>query len=139
MLWLVDTGRFFFLKVSRKKPFFLVPQRYKNPSILLHLVPGPHFLSALGFPLSISIRVPLSHTHHLPSRPDRIYLVLESLLAVRSNQHPYYVNTERDYERDYQATLPQGRTAADGCKPRHGREDRKRERSFSGLCTENET
>ena len=42
-------------------------------------------------------------------------------------------NTERDYERDYQATLPQGRTAADGCKPRHGRDDRKRERSFSGL------
>ena len=46
---------------------------------------------------------------------------------------PHYVNTERDYERDYQATLPQGRTAADGCKPRHGRDDRKRERSFSGL------
>ena len=43
------------------------------------------------------------------------------------------MNTERDYERDYQATLPQGRTAADGCKPRHGRGDRKRERSFSGL------
>ena len=43
------------------------------------------------------------------------------------------MNTERDYERDYQATLPQGRTAADGCKPRHGRDDRKRERSFSGL------
>ena len=45
------------------------------------------------------------------------------------------MNTERDYERDYQATLPQGRTAADGCKPRHGRGDRKRERSFSGLRT----
>ena len=43
---------------------------------------------------------------------------------------------ERDYERDYQATLPQGRTAADGCKPRHGRGDRKRERSFSGLSRE---
>ena len=51
----------------------------------------------------------------------------------RSCYSPHYVNTERDYERDYQATLPQGRTAADGCKPRHGREDRKRERSFSGL------
>ena len=37
------------------------------------------------------------------------------------------------YERDYQATLPQGRTAADGCKPRHGRDDRKRERSVSGI------
>ena len=48
---------------------------------------------------------------------------------------PHYVKTERDYERDYQATLPQGRTAADGCKPRHGRDDRKRERSFSGLST----
>ena len=46
---------------------------------------------------------------------------------------PHYVNTERDHERDYQAALPQGRTAADGCKPRHGRDDRKRERSFSGL------
>ena len=33
----------------------------------------------------------------------------------------------------YQATLPQGRKAADGFKPRHGRGDRKRERSFSGL------
>ena len=54
----------------------------------------------------------------------------------RSCYSPRYVNTsvntERDYERDYQATLPQGRTAADGCKPRHGRGDRKRERSFSG-------
>ena len=28
------------------------------------------------------------------------------------------MNTERDYERDYQATLPQGRTAADaGASP----------------------
>ena len=51
----------------------------------------------------------------------------------RSCQSPHYVNTERDYERDYQAALPQGRTAADGCKPLHGRGDRKRERSFSGL------
>ena len=54
----------------------------------------------------------------------------------RSCYSPHYVNTERDYERDYQATLPQGRTAADGCKPRHGRDDRKRERSFSGLRRE---
>ena len=47
----------------------------------------------------------------------------------------HYVNTERDYDGDYdyQAALPQGRTAADGRKPRHGRDDRKRERSFSGL------
>ena len=46
----------------------------------------------------------------------------------RSCYSPHYVNTERDYERDYQATLPQGRKAADGCKPRrHGRDDRKRE------------
>ena len=51
----------------------------------------------------------------------------------RSCYSPHYVNTERDYERDYQATLPQGRTAADGCKPRHGRGDRKRERSIIGL------
>ena len=51
----------------------------------------------------------------------------------RSCYSPHYVNTERDYERDYQATLPQGRTAADGRKPRHGRDDRKRERSVSGL------
>ena len=51
----------------------------------------------------------------------------------RSCYSPYYVNTERDYEGDYQAALPQGRTAADGCKHRHGRDDRKRERSFSGL------
>ena len=37
--------------------------------------------------------------------------------------------------RDNQAALPhnQGRKAAGGCKPRHGRVDRKRERSFSGL------
>ena len=26
------------------------------------------------------------------------------------------INTEGDYERDYQETLPQGRTAAEGCK-----------------------
>ncbi len=49
-------------------------------------------------------------------------------------QRVVYVNTdERDYERDYQAALPQGRTAADGFKPRHSRGDMKRERSFSGL------
>ena len=54
----------------------------------------------------------------------------------RSCYFPHYVNTERDYERDYQAALPQSRTAADGCKPRHGRGDRKRERSFSGLSHE---
>ena len=70
-------------KFPGKKTLLVLPQRYKNPSILLHLVPGPPFLSTSGFPLSISIRVPLSHIHHLPSRPDRIYLVLESLLAVR--------------------------------------------------------
>ena len=31
----------------------------------------------------------------------------------RSCYSPHYVNTERDYERDYQATLPQGRKAAE--------------------------
>ena len=51
----------------------------------------------------------------------------------RSCYSPHYVNTERDYERDYQATRPQGRKAADGCKPRHGRGDRKRGRKLSGL------
>ena len=50
----------------------------------------------------------------------------------RSCYSPHYVNTERDYERDYQATLPQGRTAADGCKPRHGRDDRLSARSGGG-------
>ena len=35
--------------------------------------------------------------------------------------------------RETTATLPHGRTAADGFKPRHGRGDRKRERRFSGL------
>lgn len=52
----------------------------------------------------------------------------------RSCYSPHYVNTERDYERDYQATPPQGRKAADGCKPRHGRVAiGSGERSFSGL------
>ena len=56
----------------------------------------------------------------------------------RSCYSPHYVNIERDYERDYQATLPQGRKAADGCKPRHGRGlvtigSGSQERSFSGL------
>ena len=60
-----------------------------------------------------------------------VWLVVR--LRDRATLPPHYVNTDRDYERDYQATLPQGRTAADGCKPRHGRDDRKRERSFSGL------
>ena len=49
--------------------------------------------------------------------------------------YEYRAPKETMRERDYQATLPQGRrTAAEGCKPRHGRDDRKRERSFiSGL------
>jgi len=62
-----------------------------------------------------------------------VWLVVRSRDRATPTYSPHYVNTERDYERDYQATLPQGRTAADGCKPRHGRDDRKRERSFSGL------
>ena len=36
----------------------------------------------------------------------------------RSCYLPSYVNTEGYYERDCQATPPQGRKAADGCKPR---------------------
>lgn len=41
------------------------------------------------------------------------------------------MNTEGDYERDYQAALPQGRTSSR--RVRYGLDDRKRERSFSGL------
>ena len=81
-------NKFFFLEVSRKNPLFpWFPQRYKNLSILLHLVPGPPLLSVLGFQLSISICVSPSHTHHLPSHPNRTYLVLESFLAERSNKN----------------------------------------------------
>ena len=46
---------------------------------------------------------------------------------------PDYANTDRDYERYYQEALSQDRKAASGCKPCHGRGDRKRERGFSGL------
>ena len=38
----------------------------------------------------------------------------------KSFYSPHDLNTEKDYERDYQEILPQGRTAANGCKPRHG-------------------
>ena len=72
-----------FLGSSQEYPF-LGSSETQNSSILPHLVPGPPF-SVSGFLLSISVLVPLSHTHHLPSRPDRTYLVLESFLAVRSN------------------------------------------------------
>ena len=68
-----------------------------------------------------------------PRQKTFLFLGVAGGTIERSCYSPHYVNTERDYERDYQATLPQGRTAADGCKPRHGRDDRKRERSFSGL------
>ena len=70
-----------------------------------------------------------------PASKTFMFLGVAGGTIERSCYSPHYVNTERDYERDYQATLPQGRTAADGCKPRHGRVDRKRERSFSGLST----
>ena len=71
---------------------------------------------------------------YLPPRPKTFkFLGVAGGTIERSCYSPPYVNTERDYERDYQAALPQGRTAADGCKPRRGRDDRKRERSFSGL------
>ena len=53
---------------------------------------------------------------------------------------PLLVKIERDYERNYQETLPSGtvdasgtanRKAAGGCKPCYdGRGDKKRERSF---------
>ena len=73
-------------------------------------------------------------TARRPGRPKTfLFLGVAGGTIERSCYSPHYVNTERDYERDFQATLPQGRTAADGCKPRHGRDDRKRERSFSGL------
>ena len=68
-----------------------------------------------------------------PASKTFMFLGVAGGTIERSCYSPHYVNTERDYERDYQATLPQGRTAADGCKPRHGRGDRKRERSFSEL------
>ena len=71
-----------------------------------------------------------------PASKTFMFLGVAGGTIERSCYSPHYVNTERDYERDYQATLPQGRTAADGCKPRHGRDDRKRERSFSGLRQE---
>ena len=35
----------------------------------------------------------------------------------------------------HQAPLPQGREAAGGCNPRHGRGDRKKLRSSSELCS----
>ena len=72
-------------------------------------------------------------TSPLPRSKTFMFLGVAGGTIERSCCSPHYVNTERDYERDYRATLPQGRTAADGCKPRHGRGDRKRERSFSGL------
>ena len=72
-------------------------------------------------------------TSPLPRSKTFMFLGVAGGTIERSCYSPHYVNTEGDYERDYQATLPQGRTAADGCKPRHGRDDRKRERSFSGL------
>ena len=60
---------------------------------------------------------------------DRVIVLLPPLCEYRER----LFKRRRDYERDYQASLPQGRTAADGSKPRHGRDDRKQERSFSGL------
>ena len=63
---------------------------------------------------------------------DREILLLPPLCEYREGK-VLKNYTKRDYERDYQAPLPQGRTAAGGCKPRHGRDDRKRERGFSGL------
>ena len=75
----------------------------------------------------------ISEARRRPRQKLLCFLGVAGGTIERSCYSPHYVNTERDYERDYQATLPQGRTAADGCKPRHGRDDRKRERSFSGL------
>ena len=43
------------------------------------------------------------------------------------------ISPERDYEGDYEETLPKGRKEADGCKPRHGRDNEKGELSCSGL------
>ena len=64
-----------------------------------------------------------------PASKTFMFLGVAGGTIERSCYSPHYVNTERDYERDYQATLPQGRTAADGCKPRHGRDDRLSARS----------
>ena len=71
-----------------------------------------------------------------PPRPKTFkFLGVAGGTIERSCYSPHNANTEEDYERHYQATLPHGRTAAGGCKPRHGRDDRKRERSFSGLSS----
>ena len=43
------------------------------------------------------------------------------------------ISPERDYEGDYEETLPKGRKEADGCKPRHGRDNEKGDLSCSGL------
>mgnify|MGYP007024457750 CR=1 FL=1 len=91
---------------------------------------GPELFARKSIFLHFSQRYPSSPS---PASKTFMFLGVAGGTIERSCYSPHYVNTERDYERDYQATLPQGRTAADGCKPRHGRGDRKRERSFSGL------
>ena len=79
-------------------------------------------------------------TSPLPRSKTFMFLGVAGGTIERSCYSPHYVNTERDYERDYQkdyqATLPQGRTAAGGCKPRHGRGDRKWERSRSAALVD---
>ena len=91
---------------------------------------GPELVARKSIFLPFLWRYPSSPS---PASKTFMFLGVAGGTIERSCYSPHYVNTERDYERDYQATLPQGRTAADGCKPRHGRDDRKRERSFSGL------
>ena len=91
---------------------------------------GPELVARKSIFLLLLWRYPSSPS---PASKTSMFLGVAGGTIERSCYSPHYVNTERDYERDYQATLPQGRTAADGCKPRHGRDDRKRERSFSGL------
>ena len=53
-------------------------------------------------------------TSPLPRSKTFMFLGVAGGTIERSCYSPHYMNTERDYERDYQATLPQGRTAADG-------------------------
>ena len=59
-----------------------------------------------------STRVVWSVSFYLPPRPKTFkFLGVAGGTIERSCYSPHYVNTERDYERDCQATLPQGRTA----------------------------
>ena len=147
IVWLIFKSRCFSSKNLRRRRCKLHDckerslQQLVAPLKLRQLINGRN-TSRAGSPLSSENVSRCSRSNlksqSLPGANDqrigmRPYLRSNSTWIFDEKHYDLNISQTTIERRDYQATLPQGRKAAGGCKPRHGHGDWKQERSFSGL------